>query len=285
VKEWKGKRVKECIHPSVARVAIAAALLLLCASSANAQADYRNLDTGRPIAVEDAQPIEYRGLESQWSIPRFTRERRGHWLVSIEPEFKWGAWKNLQFGLSSEYVIVRDVDRTIITSRDRQVHLLYNFNHESPRMPALAIRPEISIRTGGFGSQHEHAGVKLIASKTFHSNRIHINGSYTAGPTERRGRGGDLVSRYFYGIAYERTSPLDFVVLLADVYARKPIDHSPTEVVLEMGARVQIAPAWVLDVGFFTGALRPSVGPDFGFIFGLSRSFSYRFLHPKGDRK
>lgn len=33
-----------------------------------AQADYRNLDPGRPIAVEDAQPVEYRALELKWEL-------------------------------------------------------------------------------------------------------------------------------------------------------------------------------------------------------------------------
>ena len=259
--------------------------MLLGAAPALAQADYRNLDTGRPIAVEDAQPIEYRALESQWGLPRFARERRGHWILSIEPEFKWGAYKDLQFGLSSEYIIVRENGRTILPSRDRQVHLLYNFNHEGPRMPAIALRPELAIRTGGFGSQHEHGSLKLIVTKTIHRNRLHFNGSYTIGPTARAGRGGDLVSRFFYGVAYERTLPLQFLVLLADVYARKPMDHAPTEVVFELGARVQLAPAWVLDAGILTGALRRSAGPDLGFTFGLSRSFSYRWLHPKGERK
>ena len=89
------------------------------------------------------------------------------------------------------------------------------------------------------------------------------------------------MNRYFYGMAYERTFPLKFVVLLADVYARKPIDHRKTEVIFEAGARVQLTPQWVLDAGFSSGALRRSAGPDFGFTFGLSRSYSYRWLFPR----
>jgi len=250
---------------------------------ARAQADYRNLDPGRPIAVEDAQPIEYRELEAQFGIPRFSREHRGQWIVGLEPEYKMGIYKNLQVGLSGEYVVAHDVGNTVTAARDRQIHLLYNFNQETRNLPALAIRPELTIRGGGLGSGHEHAALKGIASKTIGYNRLHFNGSYSLGPTAAPGRGGELVNRYFYGAAYERTFPLRFVVLLADVYARKPIDNAPTQVVLEIGTRVQLTPKWLLDAGLSTGALRSSAGPDVGFTFGLSHSFSFRWLYPRKE--
>ena len=255
--------------------------LSLDAGQARAQADYRNLDPGRPIAVEDAQPIAYRELEAQNGIPRFNREHRGQWIVGLESEYKMGIYKDLQVGLSSEYVVAHRNGNTVTTGRDRQLHLLYNFNQETRHLPALAIRPELTIRGGGLGSRHEHAALKAIASKTIGHNRLHLNGSYTVGPTAAPGRGGELVNRYFYGAAYERTFPLKFVVLLADVYARKPIDNAPTQVVFEVGTRVQLTPRWVLDTGISTGALRSSAGPDLGFTFGLSHSFSFRWLYPR----
>jgi len=255
--------------------------LLAAASGARAQdADYRNLDPGHPIAVEDAQPIEYRALELQYSFPHFTRERRGAWSIGLEPEFKWGIYKDLQFGLSSAYVAAHAAGRTVYSAHDHQLHLLYNFNQETRAWPALAIRPELTIRSGGLGSRHEHAALKGIVTKTLGLNRVHLNASYTLGPTAQPGRGGHLVNRYFYGAAYERTFPLRFIVLLADVYALRPIDNSPAEVVFEAGARVQLSPGWVLDAGVSTGAARASVGPDFGFTFGMSRNFSLRWLHP-----
>lgn len=245
-----------------------------------AQADYRNIDPGRPIAVEDAQPIEFRAFEFQAGIPHFSRERRGEWLFGLEQELKWGFAKNWQFGASTETAWHRDAGRTVFAGRGTQLHVLYNFNAETPRLPAFAIRPELSIRGGGLGSRREHGGVKLIVSKTTGHNRLHLNGSYTAGPTEAPRRGGELVNRYFYGAAYERTLPLRFMVLLFDVYARKPIDHDRTEVVVEAGARIQLNPVWVVDAAVSTGQLRPAVGPDVGFTFGVSRVFSFRGLFP-----
>ncbi len=272
----------------LSRYLLLAALIALSAAisafPAFAQADYRNLDAGRPIAVEDAQSIEYRAMEFQFTVPRFTRERRGNWHYGFETEFKWGILKDTQFGVTTETVVARDAGETTTSSRDVQLHVLYNFNQETRHLPAIAIRPELVIGTGALGARHEHGGLKLLVSKTIRRNRLHFNGSYTVGATEALGRGGDLVNRFFYGAAYERTLPLKFMVLLVDVYARKPIDHGPTEVVLEFGTRVQLNPVWVLDTGISTGQLRPSVGPDVGFSFGLSRSFSFRSLFPRKER-
>lgn len=269
-----------------AAAVIAGLGFLACAASAQGQGDYRNLDAGRPIAVEDAQAIEYRAFELQAGIPRFTRQHRGQWNLALDSDFKWGIYKDLQFGYSSEELVVAgNSGRTAIAGRGQQVHLLYNFNQETSRWPAFAIRPELSVRGGGLGSQHEHAALKWIVSKTIGANRLHFNGSWTVGPSELPGRGGELVSRSFYGAAYERTLPLRFVALLADLYARKPIDHGRTEVVLEAGARVQVTPTWVVDAGVLTGALRHAVGPDIGFTFGLSHSFSFRPAFPPGRNK
>jgi len=269
-------------RPRHACLLLGSILILGGYSSARAQADFRNLDPGRPIAIEDAQPIEFRAFELQFSLPRFVRERGGEWELGFEPELKVGFGRDWQFGVSSGLVVAREDDNTVSTFRDTQLHLLYNFNQESRQWPAFALRPELSLRSGALGSEHEHGSLKAIVSKTFHRNRVHWNASYTVGPTEARGRGGELVNRFFYGAAYERTFPLRFVVLLADVYARKPIDNGPTEVVFEFGTRVQASPRWVLDAGVASGVLRHSVGPDVGFTFGVSYSFSFRSLFPTG---
>ncbi len=251
-----------------------------CVGEARAQADYRNLDPGHPIAVEDAQPIEFHAFEAQMGIPRFSHDGRGRWTVGFEPELKWGVLKDTQIGYSHESVVSGDARNTVFVGRDQQVHLLYNFNREGNVLPALAVRPELAVSSGSLGSQSDHGAMKWIVSKTLGENRIHVNGSYTVGPTAGRGQGGDLVNRFLYGAAYERTFPLQFVVLVADVYARKPIDGSRTAVVFDVGTRWQVAPLWVLDAGISSGALRSAAASDIGFTVGVSRSFSFRRFYP-----
>lgn len=252
---------------------------LFLASGSMAQSDYRNLDPGRPIAIEDAQPIEFRAFEFQLGLPRYSREE-GDSELSFEPEIKWGIAKDWQFGISGENATLQN-GRTTNSFRDTQLHLLYNLNQESLTLPATAFRPELILGTGILGSQSEHVALKAIVSRSFGMNRIHLNGSYTIGPTEAPGRGGELVNRYLYGIAYERTFPIEFLVLLADLYALKPIDGSSTKIIADLGTRLQLTPTWVLDGGIFTGALKD--GPDIGFTIGLSYVFSFRGLFPTQD--
>lgn len=255
-------------------------ILLSLSGAAFGQADYRNLDPGRPIVIEDAQPIEFRAFEFQIGIPRYTDLRQGGYALSLDPELKWGFAKDWQAGLGGAYVVSHDGE-TKSGLNDTQLHLLYNFNQEGEHAPAVALRPELVLPTGAFGNDHLHASLKAIVSKTVGMNRVHLNGSYAVGPTEEAGRGADAVSRFLYGAAYERTFPITFAVLLADLYAARPIDGGPTEVVADLGGRLQLTPTWVLDAGLFR-ALRNEAGARYGFTVGFSTVFAFRRLFPTG---
>jgi hypothetical protein len=114
--------------------------LSVCASEGRAQADYRNLDTGRPIAVEDAQPIEFHAFEAQFGIPRFSREGRGRWSFGFEPELKWGILKDTQIGYSSEAVVSHDSQNTVFVGRDQQLHRpCASIESSGPRSNGMAL--------------------------------------------------------------------------------------------------------------------------------------------------
>lgn len=63
-------------------------------TSAFGQADYRNLDPGRPIAIEDAYPIEFRAVELQLGIPSVQPGRRGQGAF-VRAGIKVGVCKGL----------------------------------------------------------------------------------------------------------------------------------------------------------------------------------------------
>lgn len=257
-------------------------ILIAAALPAWGQSDYRNLDPGRPIMIEDAQPIEFRALELQLGIPRYSRHRDKGWELSFEPELEWGFARDWQAGLAGEEAVVRDGESTT-SFRDVQLHLLYNFNQEDERLPAMAIRPELTFGAGALGSEQTHVAVKGIVSKTIGLNRVHLNGSYTFGEKEPPGKGSDRLNRYLFGIAYERTLPLEFLVLLADLYAVGPIDGHRREIIYDIGTRIQVAPTWVIDAGLFQ-ALRAE-RLDFGLTLGVSYVFSFRRLFPETVRE
>lgn len=260
------------------RISILFLLLLCSVPAAFGQADYRNLDPGRPIVIEDAQPIEFRAFEFQLGAPRFSRNEKGNTL-SFEPELKWGFAKDWELGVGHEETFLHEGGGTD-SFGETQVHLFYNFNQETVDLPAVALRPEISFGSGALGSDHPHGGMKLIVSRSFGLNRVHLNGGYTFGPKEARGRGSDSVDRYLYGIGYERTAPIEFFVLLIDLYTAGPIEGGRREIIYDLGTRIQVAPAWVVDAGLFHAIRAKNL--DFGLTFGFSYLFSLRPLFPTG---
>ncbi|MBI3802195.1 MAG: hypothetical protein HY282_00330 [Nitrospirae bacterium] len=258
-------------------------LLMSLSEPVYGQSDYRNLDPGRPISIEDAQPIEFRAFEFQLGLPRYIGHRGGGYSLSVEPGLTWGLIKDGEVGLEGEGVARHDGE-TKSGLAATEIHLLYNLNQESETLPAFAVRPEIFLPTGPFGGDHLHAGLKGIVSKTLGMNRFHLNGAYTAGPTEAPGQGGDRVGRSLYGIAYERTFPILFAVLLADLYAVRPIDGGRTEVISELGGRLQLTPTWVVDAGLFR-LVRSEGESRYGFTVGVSTVFSFRRFFPVTQRK
>lgn len=241
------------------------------------QADYRNLDPGRPITIEDAQPIEFRAFEFSFGS-RYGRHQEGYEL-SFEPELKWGFAKNWQVGVSGERAVLDDGQRTDVLA-GTEFHFLYNLNQEDFDLPAIAFRPEFDLRRRRFGNRpsarrsqsdcQQNVRIQPGSPQRFLYDRPHGD----------LGEGGDLVNRYLYGIAYERTAPIEFFVLLFDLYAAAPIDGGRREIIYDLGTRIQMTPTWVFDAGFFH-AIR-SEDLDFGVTVGFSYVFSPRSIFPKG---
>lgn len=236
-----------------------------------AQVDFRNTDHGRPILIEDAYPIEFLAFELQGGLKYESGGNEKE--LDIIPELRFGVYRNLQIGIETSYNNIWDGGRVSGTS-DTIIHLLYNFNQEGLKIPALAFRLAGGIPTGGLGTGHVHASAAVLATKSFRDLRLHSNLSYTIGPTASEGEGGDL-SRYFYGLGIDYAWPLKFVMVMGDIVSRKPIDNEKSEVLLELGTRMQIDPKWVFDIGIGTGAFRER-GSDLVATAGLTYIFGVR---------
>lgn len=251
--------------------AILLILVFFWVSPLSAQVDFRNSDRGRPILIEDAYPIEFLAFELQGGIQYERRE--GENELSFRPEFRFGGYKNLQLGIETDIINQWNGDRVSGIS-DTFIHLLYNFNQEGLEIPALSIRLDGGIPTGGLGTDHFHTSAALLATKSFRDLRFHSNLSYTLGPTALEGEGGEL-SRYFYGLGIDYTWPLKFIMVMGDIVLIKPIDNQKSELLLELGTRMQIHPKWVLDAGIGTGAFREE-GSDVIATVGLTYIFGVR---------
>src|SRR5438105_12482093 len=76
-----------------------AAMVCSLLLSLTALADVANLDSGLPIEIEDARPIE-RGEKALQLITRWERQRSGGNLFVVEPQFQWGFAARSQVALT-----------------------------------------------------------------------------------------------------------------------------------------------------------------------------------------
>ena len=241
------------------RVSVCWGLLIIPVSAA-AQHDYRNLDRGRPLSTEDAYPVEAGALEVMmpWS---FEREAGGSSLV-LEPEAMWGVFRNAMVGLGAP---IRLGDPGGLSGL--RPFAFYNFKSEGS-FPAVALRLDASIPVGALGGTREIGELGLILTKSFGTTRVHFNQTMSIGSAN-----GPLVDHpvgEVVSLGVDHTLWRRSVVLLAEIQWNNDLDE--TWWIAGVGARMQVTPTLVLDVGV-QRRLSP-VGPDLGITAGITRAFA-----------
>ncbi len=260
--------------------ALATALLLACAPrAARAQIDYRNLDDDRPVKSEDAYAIERFAFE--FLLPYgIERGRGGDVHHAIVPELAYGLFRNFHLGLK---VPLAGADPgpggTAWGLSGVRVFALYNVNTETPALPAVSIRLDGYQSAGSLGGTGTRGGVKLIATRSFGRQRVHLNGAWGFGDFATRAavEGGE---RWWYGAAVDRTFFRQSLLLVAETYALRTTDADPVQVNASLGFRWQWTPTLVLDAGLSRG-LRRGLGPDAALTIGFSHAFALGALMPR----
>ncbi len=266
--------------PFLWRAALAAAVLCTAASprGAQAQIDYRNLDDDRPTHVEDAYPLERYAFELITPY-RVVRGRGGQTLHALIPEVEYGLLRNAQIGVKLPVAALDEGGAATWDLSGARLFALYNLNTESRILPALSVRSDLVLRVGSHGGDATRGSVKVLATRSFGRNRLHLNAEYGFGDGATALVEG--TDRWWYGAALDRTLFRHSALLVAEVYALRDADGTPVEVNASVGVRYQWAPTVVLDLGVARG-LRSNLGPDFEFTFGLSRAFALPWLMPRG---
>lgn len=213
--------------------------------------DHDNVDAGRPLSFDDADPIAYqeRALEFGFSLNAPRGAGRG---AGGELEYLYG------FALNSHYVIGFDPtvggragsDDTRFDVGDLAVGAFYNFNRETLTSPALAVRGDAYLPTG---RDSRGVGFRLrgILTKTarqydrFHLN-VDANFRTSAGDEERKFRSGVTLG-YSVPVGY----PTRFnQTALAEVSWQQSEEKGKGGVVsMGAGLRRQVTVRSVLDVG------------------------------------
>jgi len=257
----------------------AVALSIAVAAPAGAQIDYRNLDDDRPTRVEDAYPAERYAFE--FIVPyRFERERGSAWVHASLLELEYGVIRNAHVGVKAPLAGVRDAGTTEWGLSGIRVFGLYNFNTESQLLPAFSLRTDAVFPVGALAGSETHVGVQAIATRSWARNRVHLNAAY------RFGRDGtpavvEGLDRWWYGAALDRTLFRQSVLVIGEVYARRPLEAAPVEVNASLGLRWQWRPTAVLDIGISRG-LRKGLGPEYAVTLGVSNAFAIPGLMPAG---
>ena len=261
--------------------ALAAAITLLGAARVDAQIDYRNLDDERPVASEDAYPVERYAFELL--VPyRFESEPGGRETHLIAPEVSYGLLSNTQVGLEAPLAAVDAGAGTDWGLAGLELFALHNFNTEGRWLPALSLRGDLTLPVGDLAGDAARFTLKGIATRSWGRTRLHLNGAWTFGSEDALAPV-ESAPRWAASAAIDRTLIRSSLLLVAEVAFAEERRGAPTEVNASAGARWQWTPTLVLDAGV-TRRLRTDVGPDLGLTVGMSYAFAVRGWMPAGPR-
>lgn len=234
----------------VCRGCSAIVAVLLGVASAAAQTDYYNTDTGRPLQVEDAYPVERRAFEIQAAPLRLERARAGVYHWGIEPEIAFGILPRTQIEVGAPLAFIDGGPGLRANGlAGLELSALHNLNAETA-IPALGIGAGVLLPVGGLGPEEAYASVKGIVTRTFTWARFHLNGEYTFGSRRPDATGALDLARWTAGMAVDRTVPLRSLLVGGEVFARESfLASEDVEWNAGAGLRYQLSPRVALDGG------------------------------------
>ena len=268
----------------VRTAALAVGLCLsILAHPLSAQIDYRNLDDERPVATEDAYPVERHAFELLAPY-RFERDRGGKQVHLFPLEVEYGVFDNTQLGLAAPIAAVdvgqgADADWGLAGLR---AFALYNFNTESPSLPAFSLRGDVGLPIGALAGDNARFSLKAIATRSWGLTRLHLNAIRSFGSEADLGAA-DVAPRWGYSLAVDRTLFRQSTLLVGELAVDREVRDAPTAVTVSAGARYQWTATTVVDVGL-SRRLSSRAGPDVAVTLGLSHAFGLGWLMPTGRR-
>jgi hypothetical protein len=258
-------------HP-FPRLVVAVGTLVL-STRAEAQIDYRNLDGHRPSRVEDAFPIERHAFEL--SLPLRVGETGTH-PVELSPELAWGAFRNgaVGVGLSWRPVRSRRADPAV-PRLSSTLFATVNLAGETRALPAIGFRAELfrPLDRGDLGA--ESLTLTALLTRSWRLTRAHLDASWTVASPADRALGPE--SRWWAGLALDRTLFRSSTLLIGEVVAAREIGASRVDWTVGLGGRRQMTPTWVLDVG---AAWIGTDGGRLALTAGWSHAFAIASLMP-----
>ncbi len=265
------------------RPATIAFLIVLAGNArpASAQTDYYNTDSGRPVTIEDAYPVERHAFELQLAPVRLERAVGGVYGWQFEPELAYGIMPRTQLEVGLPIHLTDPASPGAARGvGGLEISALHNLNVETATLPALGVAIETVLPLGPAAPEDAYASIKAIATRTFGWARIHLNGRWTWGPAPAsRVDRSDEMSRWMVGGAIDRTLPLRSALFTAAVFVEQPLrPQDELQWTTEAGLRYQWSPRLALDGGVGKGVS----GEDraWSVTMGAAYAFAIRSLMP-----
>lgn len=258
-----------------------AAVTLFTASGAWA-IDHDNLDSGRPLRIEDAQSIAFRERALEFGLaPTFPyRARRGSVGLGLSAEYLYGFALNSHLSLDFDpYVGARSgASDQRFDLGNIGVGVFHNINRETLEKPAYAVRADVFLPTG---RNVRGVGIRLrgILSRTFKQySRFHVNADATV---TARATGGErsflpaltlgITRPLGYPNAFNRTG-------LAELGVRASEERSGGAILSAgVGLRQQVTVRSVFDIGLQSEFAAPQQRPAARESLRLTAGYSTQF--------
>ena len=241
------------------------ALGAACAGPLVAQTDYRNLDDGRPVASEDAWPIEHRAFELL--APSTFARAAGRTESVVTPELSYGLIRNGMIGIKLPVLLGSGGGLA-----GPRVYAFYNFNAESPTLPGFALRADVAAPGGAAAGERATVALKAIATRSWGRFRTHLNLSHGFGSAADR-PAVEAAPRWGASLAGDLISIRHSTLLLLEVRTTQHVAGSMLEWTTAAGVRHQLTPTLVLDGGVATTVGRTG-GNQTSLTLGLSHTFA-----------
>ncbi len=268
------------MHPPRTAALAVGLTLAVPARPLAAQIDYRNLDRERPVATEDAYPVERHAFELLLPL-RTERERGGDRLHLIPLEVEYGMLDNTQVGVGLPIASLEEAGSDAEWGfAGLGIFALYNFNTEGLLLPAIALRADAVFPVGSLGGDETQVSFKGIVTRSWGPTRLHLNGAVRLG-RDAAGPVVEGIERWWCGAALDRTLFRHSLLLVGEVYASRAMGAVPAQVNASLGLRWQWRPTAVLDIGI-SRRLRNDLGPDYAVTVGISNAFVIAGLIPRG---
>jgi hypothetical protein len=144
-----------------------------------AQTEFYNLDSNRPLRVEDALPTPRRSLDIQLAPLRLDELSGGTRRWRSDPKLSYGIAPQTELEVRAPVLLVQPRGgQAALGLTSLGVGVLHAFNTETAFLPALALSGEVLIPIGMLAPPNGSYAIKALLTKTLSVARVSVNASY-----------------------------------------------------------------------------------------------------------